>query len=98
MESDRHVYSLRYCGGLVQWYYQGMNLEHFGGGDEKGVDRHIVDIPAGQEMPGTYEIPAELPEKRKFPEGIENWPDIGQLGEDDPLPGEDDTPRPPARH
>lgn len=67
----------------------GMHREHFGG--EGGKDeRKPGEIPGGYEMPGLQEVPAELPdtEKRKFPDGIENWPNISDLGEDDPLPGD----------
>jgi hypothetical protein len=53
-----------------------MHIENFGGVEGSKDERPAID--PGYEMPGLQEVPAELPEKdkRKFPEGIEHWPDI----------------------
>jgi hypothetical protein len=76
-----------------------MHMENFGGAEGSKDERRKID--PGYEMPGLQEVPAELPEKdkRKFPEGIEHWPDISDLGEDDPLPGDaPEEKKPPTLH
>jgi hypothetical protein len=77
-----------------------MNPEHFGGGEGRKDEKRETDIPVGHELPATQELPVELPhDKKRRPDGIENWPDIGQLDEDDPLPGESGgKKRPPTLH
>ena len=49
--------------------------------------------------PGLQEVPMPEPTERKFPPGIEQWPNTSELGEDEPLPGEPSKDkRPPAIH
>ncbi len=55
-------------------------MEHFAGGE----------MERKEPTPELQIVPEEHPveEKRKFPEGIANWPDIEKIEDGDPLPGQ----------